>query len=57
MVTQLIAIEVDLVASAADLQRAIVLGLQKWGEPLRWAVTAVDPEQRKVHVEAVVTTE
>lgn len=52
--TELIHTEVDL-APPAELQRSILTHLQRWGEPLRWAITAVDSGQRKAQIEAVVT--
>ncbi|MEM7726674.1 MAG: hypothetical protein AAF208_09915 [Cyanobacteria bacterium P01_A01_bin.45] len=35
--------------------KSIELELKRYGEPLRWAVTAVDLNERKVLVEGVVT--
>ncbi|HLP90220.1 MAG TPA: hypothetical protein VK184_16735 [Nostocaceae cyanobacterium] len=56
MTTHFITAEIDLQETATELQKAIESELQKQGEPLRWAITAVDEEQEKVTVEAVVTT-
>ncbi|HEY9648586.1 MAG TPA: hypothetical protein V6C88_19555, partial [Chroococcidiopsis sp.] len=53
--TQFVAIEVDHSGSIADLEAAIAASLQSFGEPLRWAITAVVPERSVVRVEAVVT--
>lgn len=55
MVTHFITFEVSL-QSAAELHRSIAAALQQWGEPLRWAVVAVDADRQKVQIEAVVTT-
>ena len=57
MTTHFITAEVDLQQTAAQLQQAIEAELQKQGEPLRWAVTTIDVERQKAHVEAVVTWE
>lgn len=55
MTTHFITAEVDLQDSALDVNAAIEAKLAEQGEPLRWAVTAVDGDQAQV--EAVVTTE
>jgi hypothetical protein len=52
MTTHFISAEVDLQASSLELQNAIEAELEQWGEPLRWAVTAVSTD--RVQVEAVV---
>ncbi|MBO0351386.1 hypothetical protein J0895_20355 [Phormidium pseudopriestleyi FRX01] len=57
MTTHFISAEIDLQASPVELQQAIETELEKRGEPLRWAVTSVDEETRKVAVEAVVTVQ
>jgi hypothetical protein len=57
MTTHFIDAEVVLQESPVEMHQAIEAELQKRGEPLRWAVTAVDVETQKVRVEAVVTTE
>lgn len=57
MTTHFIDAEVALQESPVEMHRAIESELQKRGEPLRWAVTAVDVENQKALVEAVVTTE
>ena len=56
MTTHFITAEIDLQATPTELQKAIAAELKKQGEPLRWAITAVDETQAKVTVEAVVTT-
>jgi hypothetical protein len=55
MTTHFISAEIDLQETPTELQKAIEAELKKQGEPLRWAVTAVDTEKEKVTVEAVVT--
>ncbi|WP_017654437.1 hypothetical protein [Fortiea contorta] len=55
MTTHFITAEIDIQSTSTDLQKAIEVELKKQGEPLRWAVTAVDEEQQKATVEAVVT--
>lgn len=42
---------------APDLQRQILEALRRSGDPLRWAIVAIDPVRGKVKVEAVVTSE
>jgi hypothetical protein len=56
MTTHFITAEIDLQETPTDLQKTIEAELKKQGEPLRWAVTAVDTETEKATVEAVVTT-
>ncbi len=56
MTTHFITAEIDLQASPVELNQAIEAELQKRGEPLRWAVTRVDPERQAASVEAIVTT-
>ncbi len=69
MLTQFVSIEVPLEglqvnsaetngalsSVAAELSTAIQHALRQYGEPLRWAVTAVDTPRRMATVEAVVT--
>ncbi len=55
MTTHFITAEIDLQESPKELHQAIEAELQERGEPLRWAVTNVDPEQEKATVEAIVT--
>ncbi len=55
MTTHFITAEIDLQESPLALQREVKAELQKRGEPLRWAVTAVDLERQKAIVEAIVT--
>ncbi len=55
MTTHFITAEIDLQESPTATHQAIVTELEKRGEPLRWAVTAVDEEAATAVVEAVVT--
>lgn len=57
MTTHFIVAEIDLTEDPADLPKQVEAALQKQGEPLRWAVTAVDEATQVATVEAVVTTE
>ena len=56
MVTRFVTLEVDLHTSPTELKRSIATELKKWGDPLRWAIVAVDRERQKIQIEAVVTT-
>ena len=55
MITDFICIEIDKNYDVARLQDCIEVELQKYGKPLRWAITAVDSDNKKVVLEAVVT--
>jgi hypothetical protein len=55
MTTHFISAEIDLQETPSELQQVIETELKKQGEPLRWAVTAVDVDKQKATVEAVVT--
>ncbi|AKG23431.1 hypothetical protein [Calothrix sp. 336/3] len=55
MTTHFIAVEIDLHENPTELQQAIEAELKKQGEPLRWAIAAVDETAQKATVEAVVT--
>jgi hypothetical protein len=50
-------IEMDITAAPGELATAIELKLQEWGEPLRWAITAVDRETNIAQIEAIVIAE
>jgi hypothetical protein len=54
MMTHFVTAEVALQESPTDMHQAIEVELQKWGEPLRWAVVAVDVTQQTAQIEAVV---
>ncbi|WP_202925263.1 hypothetical protein [Myxacorys almedinensis] len=55
MTIHFITAEISLEASSVDLIPAIEAALQSWGEPLRWAITTIDPNTHMATVEAVVT--
>lgn len=55
MTTHFITAEIDIQETPTELQQVIEAELKKQGEPLRWAITAVNPEQQKATVEAVIT--
>ena len=55
MIIDFIKTRVDLKEDTLELCKSIELELKRYGEPLRWAVTAVDLNERKVLVEGVVT--
>ncbi len=55
MKTALVTIELALPVRVGEIPRAIEGALREWGEPLRWAITAIDPVTRLGQVEAVVT--
>lgn len=57
MITDFISLEIDLEDDTALLHELIKFELQKYGKPLRWAITAVNSERGKVVLEAVVTKE
>lgn len=55
MITDFISVEIDLQENTAQLHKSIEAELRKNGEPLRWAITAVGSERKKVTLEAVIT--
>ncbi len=57
MNTKFITIEIDLQETPAQLLWQIEAQLRLSGEPLRWAITNVDPKRHKAIVEATVTLE
>jgi hypothetical protein len=57
MTIESIEIELDMTTATADLAGSIELSLQKLGEPLRWAITAVDPATNIAKIEAIVIKE
>lgn len=54
MSTHFLTLELAL-ATPAELHRSILSELRRYGEPLRWAIVAVDADRRQVQVEAVIT--
>lgn len=57
MMIESIEIEMDIKAVLGELDPAIETTLQQWGEPLRWAITAVDRETNIAQIEAIVIRE
>jgi hypothetical protein len=57
MIIESIEIEMEITTAQTDLARSIELNLQQWGEPLRWAITAVDPAINIAKIEAIVIKE
>ncbi len=55
MITDFISVEIDLEENTAQLHKSVKAELNKYGKPLRWAITSVDSNKGKVFVEAVVT--
>jgi hypothetical protein len=49
-----IEIEMDITEARAMLDLEIETTLQQWGEPLRWAITAVDRDTNIAKIEAIV---
>jgi hypothetical protein len=56
LVMQFVSFEVELQPMPGELQQLILAQLQAQGQPLRWAITAIAPDQSRVTVEAVVMT-
>jgi hypothetical protein len=54
MTIESIDIELDLTNSLKTLNQAIETALLPWGEPLRWAITIVDPVTNMARIEAIV---
>ncbi len=57
MTIQSIEIEIDLSNALSELNLVIETALQQWGEPLRWAITSIDPLTNVAQVEAIVINE
>jgi len=55
MQTHFTTAEIDLQETPEKMQQLIERELQKQGQPLRWAITHVDRQRQKAHVEAIVT--
>ena len=56
MNTLFVKIEISLPEPIANLPELVEQTLRSHGEPLRWAITAVDDQTRVATIEAVVTT-
>ena len=57
MVTDFVCLKIDLEDDIAKLHDLVEVELRKYGRPLRWAITAVNSENKKVVLEAVVTND
>ena len=57
MIIESIEIEMDITAALGALDLEIEAKLKNWGEPLRWAITAVDREKNIAQIEAIVIKE
>ena len=57
MQTAFVTSEVELAATPSLLREAIETTLRQHGEPLRWAIVAVDLQRQTVAIEAVVILE
>lgn len=57
MKTHFITTEITLQTTPAAIQQQIQMELEKYGNPLRWAITRVNLEQQTLTVEAIVTQE
>jgi len=57
MTTHFITAEIDLTENPAELPKKVEAELQKRGEPLRWAIAAVNEQTKSAKVEAVITEE
>jgi hypothetical protein len=57
MIIESIEIELDITELRTDLTRSIEAKLQTWGEPLRWAITTVNPQTNIAKIEAIVIRE
>lgn len=56
LTTEFVTVTIDQPDSIAVLPQTIINALRTIGDPLRWAITEVDADQRKLQVEAVVMT-
>lgn len=50
-------VAIDLNNALHELNSVIETTLQQWGEPLRWAITSIDPLTNIAQVEAIVISE
>jgi hypothetical protein len=54
MTIESVELELDISDALTDLNLAIETKLHNWGEPLRWAITEVNPETNIARIEAIV---
>jgi hypothetical protein len=57
MIIKSIEIAIDISDALGDLNLVIETKLQQWGEPLRWAITSIDPTTNIAQIEAIVIGE
>jgi hypothetical protein len=57
MIIKSIEIAIDISDALEDLNLVIETKLQQWGEPLRWAITSIDPTTNIAQIEAIVIGE
>jgi hypothetical protein len=57
MTIESIELEMDITDALGTLDTEIEAKLQQWGEPLRWAITAVDRQTNIAQIEAIVMKE
>jgi hypothetical protein len=57
MIIKSIEIEIDINDALGKLNQTIEIALHQWGEPLRWAITSIDPVTKIAQVEAIVMSE
>ncbi len=57
MIIKSIEIDIDLNNALEKLNQTIESALQQWGEPLRWAITSIDPITHIAQIEAIVISE
>lgn len=57
MNTAFITLTIVVPASPGELHSTIEQALYEYGVPLRWAMTALDPQTRQATIEAIVTTD
>jgi hypothetical protein len=57
MTIESIELEIDITDVLGTLDTEIEAKLQQWGEPLRWAITAVDRQTNIAQIEAIVMKE
>ena len=54
MTIQSVEVAIDLSTAFSELNAVIETTLQQWGEPLRWAITSINPLTNIAQVEAIV---
>jgi hypothetical protein len=54
MIIESIEIELDISHALGALDLEIEAKLKQWGEPLRWAITAIDRGTNLMQIEAII---